>query len=248
MSRGYSVAQTARLVCALRWVCGRLAGMFDGWAARAASAPEQAAAAVALSVLGRRLAAHRGMLDGLQPDSELMAPWRQAASADRQLAAALDEIAGLEGPSACLAVAEEVLACELADAYRQIGEHAAPHCDAALASAAWLLLHDLEAGRAGGATRLARAGLWPERPVGAANESGSGAAATRTDRADARSLFGGSRPDTGRVRTDEGRCEAVDDARVALSGAGGLVARSLLRPDWGPSGQDLSHSQFLRGA
>ncbi|MXV98762.1 MAG: hypothetical protein F4Z90_08525 [Acidimicrobiaceae bacterium] len=144
MSRGYSVAQTARLVCALRWACGRLAEMLDAWAAQAASDPEHAEAAAAVSELSRRLASHRETLDGLQPDSELMAPWRQAAPADPALAEALDEIAGLAGPLERLAVAEEVFVPELSDAYRQIGEHAAPHCDAALASAARTLQHDLD--------------------------------------------------------------------------------------------------------
>ena len=144
MSRGYSVAQTARLVCALRWACGQLAEMLDGWAARAASAPEHAGAAAAVSELSRRLAAHREALDGLQPDSELMAPWRQAAPGDQALVAALEEIAGLEGPLERLAVAEDVFVPELSDAYRQIGEHAAPHCDAALASVARALEHDLD--------------------------------------------------------------------------------------------------------
>ena len=144
MSRGYSVAQTARLVCALRWACGRLAEMLDGWAAQAASAPEHAEAAARMSELGRRFASHREALDGLQPDSKLMAPWRQAAPADESLAAALDEIAALEGPLERIAVAEEVFVPELSDAYRQIGEHAAPHCDAALASVARALEQDLD--------------------------------------------------------------------------------------------------------
>jgi len=144
VSRGYSVAQTARLVCALRWTCGRLSEMLEAWAAQATSDPEHAEAAASMSELGRRLASHRETLDGLQPDSELMAPWRQAAPADPALAEALDEIAGLAGPLERLAVAEEVFVPELSDAYRQIGEHAAPHCDAALASVARALEHDLD--------------------------------------------------------------------------------------------------------
>lgn len=144
MSRGYSVAQTARLVCALRWACGRLAEMLEGWAAEAASTPGHAGAAASMSELSRRLAAHREALDGLQPDSELMASWRQAAPADRALVAALEEIAGLEDPLERLAVAEEVFVPELSGAYRQIGEHAAPHCDGALASVARALEHDLD--------------------------------------------------------------------------------------------------------
>ena len=144
MSRGYSVAQTARLVCALRWTCGRLSEMLEGWAAEAAEAEgRQAEASVHLAAKGRRLASHQETLDGLQPDSELMAAWRQAAPADPALAEALDEIAGLEGPSERLAVAEEVLVPELAGAYRQISEHAASHCDGALASVARALEHDL---------------------------------------------------------------------------------------------------------
>ena len=73
-----------------------------------------------------------------------MAPWRQAAPADPALAEALDAIEAMGGPSERLAVAEEVFVPELSDAYRQIGEHAAPHCDAALASAARALEQDLD--------------------------------------------------------------------------------------------------------
>ena len=155
MSHGYSVAQTARLVCALRWACGRLSEMLDGWAAQAGEAggrqaaeagEPHGAAAVRLADLSHRLDSHRGTLDGFQPDSELMAPWRQAAPADQGLVTALDEIAALEGPLDRIAVAEEVFVPELSDAYRQIGEHAAPHCDAALASAARALRHDLDRG------------------------------------------------------------------------------------------------------
>ena len=71
MSRGYSVAQTARLVCALRWVCGRLSEILEAWAAEAAEAGESdhAPAGVRLAELSRQLAVHRETLDGFQPDS-----------------------------------------------------------------------------------------------------------------------------------------------------------------------------------
>lgn len=144
VSRGYSVAQTARLLCGLRWACGRLAEMLEGWAAQAASTPGHADAAASMSELSRRLASHRETLDGLQPDSELMAPWRQAAPANPALAKALDEIAGLEGSSGRIAVARRVIVPQLAHVYGEILEHAAPHCDAALASAAQALRQDLD--------------------------------------------------------------------------------------------------------
>lgn len=144
MSRGYSVAQTARLVCGLRWACGRLSEMLEGWAAEAA----EAEASVHLAELGRRLASHRETLDGLQPDSELMAAWRQAAPADQGLVAALDGIAGLAGSSGRIAVAWRVIVPQLAHVYGEILEHAAPHCDAALASAARALREDLDRGAA----------------------------------------------------------------------------------------------------
>ncbi len=144
MSRGYSVAQTARLVCALRWACGRLAEMLEGWAAQAAGAPGHAEVAAPLSELSRRLASHREAFDGLQPDSELMAPWRQAAPADGSLAAALDEIAASEGSVERLDIAREVLVPELRRVYAEIREHAAPHCDGALISTAGSLGSDLD--------------------------------------------------------------------------------------------------------
>ena len=135
---GYSVAQTARLVCSLRWVCGRLSELLEAWATTEAAASD----AVGLTVLSRRLASHRERIDGLQPDSELMASWRQAAPADQALAAALDEIAELEAPADRLEVASQVILPQLARACREIVRQAAPHCDAALASAAQALLDD----------------------------------------------------------------------------------------------------------
>ena len=149
VSRGYSAVQTARLVSALRWVCGRLSEIVDAWACEAAADSADAGAAgadavVEMTVLSRRLAAHRGVLDGLQPDSERLSAWRQAAPADESLAGALDGIAALEDASERLAVAREVLVPQLLGAYRQIVAHAAPHCDGALASAAGSLGHDLD--------------------------------------------------------------------------------------------------------
>ena len=144
LGRGYSVAQTARLVCALRWSCDRLSEVLEAWAAQAAVSPEHAGAAAAMSELGRRLATHREILDGLQPDSELMAPWREPAPADPSLAGVLDEISSLEGPLQRLEIARGVLVPQLVGAYRQIGEHTAPHCDAALASVARALVQDLD--------------------------------------------------------------------------------------------------------
>lgn len=144
VSRGYSVVQTARLVCTLRWTCGRLSEMLKSWAAEAAAAPENADAAVSMSELSCRLASHRESLDRLQPDSELMASWKQEAPADPSLTATLEEIAALEGSLERLDVARSVIVPHLLDAYLQIGERAAPHCDAALASAARSLGYDLE--------------------------------------------------------------------------------------------------------
>ena len=144
MSAGYSAVQTARLVSALRWACGRLSEILGVWAGQAAAAGGSDETAVHLSVLSRRLASHRQVLDDLQPDSERLAEWRQPGPADVSLAGALDEIAVTEGPPECLAVAEEVFVPQLAGVYERIGEHAAPHCDAALASVARLLRHDLD--------------------------------------------------------------------------------------------------------
>ena len=177
MNAGYSAVQTARLVAALRWACGRLSEIVGAWATEAAAAagggaptgggdqPDRAgrdsfdvhvaaaAAAVEMTVLSRRLAAHRYVLDGLQPDSERLASWRLAAPADPSLADALDEIAALQGPLERRGVAREVLVPQMLGAYQEIREHAAPHCDAALASAAGSLSHDLDRGRVGGAAR-----------------------------------------------------------------------------------------------
>ena len=152
MSRGYSVAQTARLVCALRWSCGRLSEVLEAWAAQAAGAPDHAEAAATMWELSRRLASHREILDGLQPSSELMAPWRQAAPADVALVAALDEIAGLEGSAERVDVARKVLVPQLLRVYAEICEQAAPHCDGTLISVAGSIGFDLDREhRSGGA-------------------------------------------------------------------------------------------------
>ena len=172
VSRGYSAVQTARLVSALRWVCGRLSEIVDAWASEAAAGAEgvqagedsadAADAAVEMMVLSRRLASHRGVLDGLQPDSERLSVWRQAAPADASLADALGEIAALADASERLSVAREVLVPQLLAVYHQVVAHAAPHCDGALASAAGSLGHDLDrmgrhaAAPAGAAANAAR--------------------------------------------------------------------------------------------
>ena len=212
MNAGYSAVQTARLVAALRWACGRLSEIVGAWATEAAAAagggaqtgggdqPDRsgrdsddvqfaaaaaaAAAAVEMTVLSRRLAAHRDVLDGLQPDSERLASWRLAAPADPSLADALDQIAALQGPLERRGVAREVLVPQLLGAYQEIREHAAPHCDAALASAAGSLSHDLDRGRVGGA-----------------------------------------------ARADAASSSAAASAERGLLAAGGLVGSSLLRPD-----------------
>ena len=206
MSPGYSAAQTARLVSALRWVCGRLSEIIDGWACEAAAAaapdprtdacvyPERAeddaataaaaSVAVEMTVMSRRLASHRDVLSGLQPDSERLASWRPATPGAPSLVVALDEIAALPGPLERLAVIRQVLIPQLVDAYREIGEHAAPHCDAALASAAESLHHDLAHNRPVGAVT----------PAGKVSDSAAAAAESR------------------------------------LSKAGGIVGRSRLRP------------------
>ncbi len=195
MSPGYSAVQTARLVSALRWACGRLSEMVGAWASDTAAAAGEgdpagedsvgggAATAVEMLVLSRRFASHRDVLDGLQPDSERLGSWRQAAPGDPSLADAIDEIAELEGPRKRLAVVRGVLVPQLRDAYRDIGEHAAPHCDAALAAAAGSLRLDLD---------------------------GEAAA-----------------PGAGQLSA----AEAVEAADRVLSAAGGIVGRSLLRPD-----------------
>lgn len=195
MSPGYSAVQTARLVSALRWACGRLSEIVGVWASDAGAAAGEgdragedsvgggAGTAAEMLVLSRRFASHRDVLDGLQPDSERLASWRQAAPGDPSLADAIDEIAELEGPMKRLAVVREVLVPQLRDAYRDIGEHAAPHCDAALAAAAGSLRLDLD---------------------------GEAAA-----------------PGAGRLSA----AEAVEAADRVLSAAGGIVGRSLLRPD-----------------
>ncbi len=147
MSPGYSAVQTAQLVSALRWACGRLSEIFEAWATDAGAT----AFAVEMTVLSRRLAAHRDVLDGLQPDSERLAAWRQATPADASVTGALDEIAAIRGTTERLAVARDVLVPQLLGAYRDIGDHAAPHCDAALATAADSLSHDLDRDRPGDA-------------------------------------------------------------------------------------------------
>lgn len=160
MSRGYSVAQAARLVSALRWTCTRLSDMFAAWAGEAAAAAgeapeaavpggaaEPAEAAASLWALSRRLASHREALDALQPDSERMATWRPPTAADVSVAAMLDGIAETRGASARLDIACDVLVPQLRRCYATVCEHAAPHCDGALHSTTAALGFDLDLGR-----------------------------------------------------------------------------------------------------
>ncbi len=178
---GYSLEQAARLVCALRWVCGRLSEMFEIWAAQAAteaagdnsgnadradnagSAAEDgradsagdaasagnAASAVALELrqLGRRLADHRAVLDGLQPDSERLAPWRRAAPSNPSLDGALGEIEASGDSSQRLGIALDLILPQLLDAYERIRERAAGHSDGALITAAATLGAELRGQR-----------------------------------------------------------------------------------------------------
>lgn len=202
MSHGYSVAQTARLVCALRWVCGRLSEMLGAWAEQPASAGtgraegvDSAAGAARMAELSRLLASHREAFDGVQPDSELMAPWKQAAPASPGLARALDGIAALEGRSERFGVVVAVIAPQLRDACREVCEHAAPHCDAALASAARALGHDLDA--------------------------------VSLRSSDERSLIGGLE---GGETAEFAPSAAVEAAERLLAAAGGVVGPSVLRP------------------
>lgn len=140
-SRGYSVEQTARLVAALRWVTSRLADIVDSWARDAVDeAPE---AAVWLTALSGRLRWHCRALEQHQPDSVLLARYREASPPGEPLAATLDGLAELEGDAARTAVARQVLIPALAAVCAGVQAHAAPHCDSALASAVAMLCDDL---------------------------------------------------------------------------------------------------------
>lgn len=213
------MAQTARLVSGLRWVCGRLSEMLQVWAQRAAASsggsevdggherPGQAAAlpgseaeaAVRMAELGRRLAWHRETLDGLQPDSVRMAAWHQAAPVDDALAAALEEVEATGGSVERLDVALAVFVPQLADVYRQIGQHAAPHCDAALAAVASRLRHDLQ--------KSVDPGAAGRVPVESAE---------------------------GELSAVGARSEAAESAERVLATAGGLVAAAMVRPETWP--------------
>ncbi len=219
---GYSVAQTARLVCALRWTCDRLSKMLGAWAEQAAAALAHAEAAIELSELSRRLAAHREVLDRLQPDSELMVPWRQAAPADAALDAALDQIAALEGSPDHLDIAHGVLVPEFLRVYAAICEHATPHCDGALISAACSLRFDLDR-ECGGEPSDST----PENDVERSLPIAGGEPSDSTlEKAVERSL-----PAAGGGPSGGG---AVNDAQQVLAAAGGIVAASVLRPDTWP--------------
>ena len=148
MSRGYTVVQTARLVSALRWAVGRLSDIVGAWAGEAATdAPETA---VWMTALSRRLGSHGEAWGEQQPDSELLASHRSPRSSGPAIEAAMDEIAALQGAAARFAVTRQVLIPELVGACAEIRAHAAPHCDAALASAAEMLSHDLSRHREAG--------------------------------------------------------------------------------------------------
>ncbi len=169
---GYSLVQTARLLCTLRWLCGCLSEMFGSWATQAAdetgvaglaaadssegvfsldsrdavsddpddSDVAAAAAVVELMRLSRRLADHRKVLDGLQPDSEKLATWREAAPANPKLCAALKEISVADDSASSVsqrvAIAQCLIMPMLCTIYERIGEQAAWHSDGALITTA----------------------------------------------------------------------------------------------------------------
>ena len=141
MSPGYTVAQTARLVAAVRWAVGRSSDIVGEWALGAAAGSP--AMAVWMTVLSRRLAEHRESLASLQPDSVLMEPYREAAPPDPSVQAAVEEIAALRGDGAQFAAARLVLVPQLAGACDEVCAHAAPHCDAPLARMAETISRDL---------------------------------------------------------------------------------------------------------
>ena len=141
MSQGYTVAQTARLVAALRWAAGHFSSVVAVWAREAAA--DEPEAAVWMATLSRRLAWHCESLEAVQPDSVRMQPYRDAGPPGPSGRDAVDEIAALQGTPARLAVAQQVLASHLADALGEVCAHAAPHCDAALVWAAEAMSRDL---------------------------------------------------------------------------------------------------------
>ena len=237
MTGGYSVAQTARLVCALRWICERSAEFLGAWAQQA---DNDAEAAVTLHEASRRLAAHRDVLDGLQPDSELMAPWRQPAPSDDASQAALEQIAQTQGSGGRVVAAQD-LARQLHVAYVQIVEHAAGHCDGALAAAARRLAADIATASASesqtavaATTSSASAPVrQPTAAVGAAEGSASapasqpaGFAAATTD-----SAFASVRQPARPAGSSGVVAPARDLQRAESDEAGGVIAAPLLRPE-----------------
>ena len=174
VSLGYTVAQTARLVAALRWAAGHLSSVVAVWAREAAAdGPETA---VWMTTLSRRLAWHRESLEAVQPDSVSMQPYFDAVAPDPSVRDAVDEIATLQGTPARLAVARQVLVPHLADALHEVCAHAAPHCDAALAWAAEAMGRDLR--------RCLEAGAEPGRVVDAGSDAAAASgAAARAERA-----------------------------------------------------------------
>ena len=140
-ARGYTAEQTARLVAGLRWTTGRLADIVGSWARDAADSTPEATAW--LTALSRRLRWHREVLEDHQPDSVLLAPHREASPPSASLEAAFDGLAALDDDAARVAVAHRVLIPGLAAVCAGVQAQAAPHCDAALASAAAMLDDDL---------------------------------------------------------------------------------------------------------
>ncbi len=218
VTRGYTVAQTARLVAALRWAAGCVADLLGAWAGEAgADGPE---AAIWMAAAGRHLAWHRELLERVQPDSVRMERYRDPVPPDPRLPAAIAEItelssAGQSGTAARLAVAQHVLIANLVDACDEVCAHAAAHCDAALASAAEAMGRDLQS-----ACRTASS----ERPRLDASCNPDVSADTvlqLPEGADAGSEAGDPA---------EPAAPEVAQAQRALAAAGGLVPRSLLRP------------------
>lgn len=152
MHEGLTLMQTAQVVGELHWTVARLFSISGEWASEA----DRPGIAVSMATASRHLGWHAGDLEGLFPDSVLVADEVVSRPADDRVVEALDTIREMPGSLERLAILHRVLLARLAAHCVAVERATATHADAPLARVLGFLLADLRRDRDDGEARLAR--------------------------------------------------------------------------------------------
>lgn len=139
--RALTAAATATAVRGLHWAAASLFELFVFWAGEVESG--QGEVASWLSSTGRHLGEQAQNLQGLMPDSVLLADLISFASPSSEAEEALKAIRAIPGSAVRLAIAQRVLLAQLSAACESLQQLAEPHADAPLLRAVGFLLLDM---------------------------------------------------------------------------------------------------------